>query len=259
MEKKYIHSKIVENQRISKNLYTLKLKAPDIARTIKVGQFINIYFQNDVKIFPRPFSISEVKEDLLFLRYKIIGSQTRKMSTWKKGYEIRILGPLGNSFDISENVKSHILVGGGIGVAPLFYLRDQLYQKGGKIHFFVGATTQKEHYFTEDDKSNLYLATDDGTLGFDGTVVALLKEHYPELSKPAVIYCCGPEPMLEALKSFGHRHDIEVQVSMEKIMACGNGLCQGCAIRTEDHMDRDYLLVCKDGPIFNARDIIIDD
>jgi len=237
----------------------MQLKAPEIARSSNPGQFINIYFQNSAKIFPRPFSISQIEEDIIYIRYKVIGSQTSKMSEWKKNDKVRILGPLGNKFNINSEIRSHILVGGGIGSAPLFYLRDALLEKDLDVQFFIGAANRDEHYVLEDKSCILKLATDDGSIGWHGTVTELLQEEWPKIEQPAVIYSCGPEPMLEALKKFAQKNNTEVQVSMEKIMACGNGLCQGCAVRTEDHIEQDYVLVCKDGPIFKAKDIIIDD
>lgn len=259
MDKHYFYSRIVANKQVGDKLFTMQLKAPEIARSSSPGQFINIYFQDSVKIFPRPFSISEIKDDNIFIRYKVIGSQTKKMSEWKKNDEVRILGPLGNQFQIDPEIQSHILVGGGIGVAPLFYLRDALVENDLDVRFFIGAANRDELYILKDKNCILKLATDDGSLGWHGTVIDLLQEEWSKIDQPAVIYSCGPEPMLEALKKFGQKNNTEVQVSMEKIMACGNGLCQGCAVRTENHVDQDYVLVCKDGPIFKAKDIIIDD
>lgn len=248
----------MENKAISASLFTMRIQAPTIAKLSYPGQFVNLYFENDVKIFPRPFSISEIDGDIIFIRYKIIGSQTKKMSKWQNGERVKILGPLGNSFAVDQNIKSHILIGGGIGIAPLFYLRDYIKKYIDGIYFFAGAANKSEHFKYSKRESKNYLATDDGGVGFHGNVVELFKKNYSELPKPAVIYGCGPEPMLKSLKIFGQKNDIEVQLSMEKIMGCGNGLCQGCAIPTEDHIDSKYLLVCKDGPVFKAKDIIID-
>lgn len=260
MKKHFKFCEVIENKQISDTLFTLKIQAPKIAHESKPGQFINLYFNNDVKIFPRPFSISEIDSEGIFVRYKTIGSQTVKMSNWKKGDKVKVLGPLGNSFHVDlENIMSHVLVGGGIGVAPLFYLRDYIVKNGGGVHFFIGATSRDEHFIKTDDKSDLYLASDDGSLGFNGNVVSLMKEYIDKLPQPVIIYSCGPEPMLQALKEFGSKKDYDIQVSMEKIMGCGNGLCQGCAIRMEKHIDRKYLLACKDGPIFQAKDILIHD
>ena len=157
MKKHYSHFKILDNNQVCDTLFTLKILAPEIANNSSPGQFINIYFDNDVKIFPRPFSISQVTGEVLYIRYKIIGSQTKKMSTWEAGEKIKILGPLGNSFDVNAKTTNHILVGGGIGVAPLFYLRDKVYNQQGNVHFFVGAASEKEHYIIEDDKRNYIL------------------------------------------------------------------------------------------------------
>lgn len=256
MSKNYLKTSVQKNKLVGENLFTMILDCPQIAKQSSPGQFINIYFQDKIKIFPRPFSISQITDEQLKLRYEAIGSQTKKMSDWSPGQEIQILGPLGNSFNISSQANSHILVGGGIGIAPLFFLRDKLYQEDKTIHFFSGAYTKEKHYIKSDNKSKLYLATDDGSLGYQGTIVELLKREISAIPPPYMIYSCGPEPMLKNLKNYCAAQNIALQVSMEKIMGCGQGLCQGCAIESQDP-DNKYLLVCEDGPIFNSKDIII--
>jgi len=256
MTKNYFKTTVQKNKQISDNLFTLYLKSPHIARESKPGQFINIYFQNTLKIFPRPFSISQIVDNQILIRYEVIGTQTKKMSKWAPGREIKIMGPLGNSFDIPSEVNSHILVAGGIGIAPLFFLRDNLYDKGENIYFFSGAHTETKHYIKNDNKSKFYLATDDGSLGYHGNVVELLKENISDIPSPSIIYSCGPEPMLKSLKNYSQDQNIELKISMEKIMGCGQGLCQGCAIEAKAP-EQAYWLVCKDGPVFNSKDIII--
>ncbi|NPE28332.1 dihydroorotate dehydrogenase electron transfer subunit [Methanococcoides sp. SA1] len=244
----------MKNEQLEEKYWKMVFDCPEIAIDAKPGQFIEIYFENSVKIFPRPFSIANVEGGELHLIYKVIGSQTEEMTTWKEGKEVELLGPLGNTFTTADDTKTHILVGGGVGLAPMVFMSNVL--DGENYKFFCGGRDSKEYFPELKDAGKMYISTDDGSQGFHGNVVQNLEKEIANIDRPAVIYACGPDKMCEALKHFGEKHDLEVQISMETIMACGMGLCQGCAIKTYDENGNDKIsLVCKDGPVFKGEEI----
>jgi len=256
--RKFTETEVVENVNIAKDIYRLKLNIPDIVKSVEPGQFLNIYFQNSPNIFPRPFSIAGIDDDNILILYKVVGKQTEKMSSWQKGYKTVVLGPLGNSFDLSsDNDISHVLVAGGVGIAPLMFVCDKLSLMGINPYFFIGAKNKNELLIIEDPKSRLYISTDDGSAGFAGNVVDHFKSVINSIKKPVSVYACGPDEMNKALVNMGVVPGIRVQVSLERVMACGLGICQGCAIKTKDISGNNYYsLVCKDGPVFKGGEII---
>ncbi len=254
--KKICKAKLLKNDQLAEKYWKMRFLCPEIAKEAEPGQFIEVYFENSVKLFPRPFSIANSDGKHIDLIYKSIGSQTEIMTTWEIGETVQILGPLGNSFEIDDSVKSHILVGGGVGLAPMVFMSKVMKEKNMNFVFFSGGRDDNEYFPTLEDKNNMYISTDNGSLGFYGNVVQNLENEISNLEKPAVIYACGPEKMCEALKYFADKHKLEVQISMETIMACGMGLCQGCAIKTYDNKGNDKIsLVCKDGPVFKGNEI----
>jgi dihydroorotate dehydrogenase electron transfer subunit len=181
------------------------------------------------------------------------------MTTWKVGAEIEILGPLGNTFEIDPKIKTHILVGGGVGLAPMVFMSEVLSQKKLNFAFFSGGRNDKEYFPDLNNSEKMFISTDDGSQGFHGNIIQLLEKEIGNFARPAVIYACGPEKMSEAVKYFGKKHNLETQISMETLMACGMGLCQGCAIKTYDDAGHDSIsLVCKDGPVFRGDKINFD-
>lgn len=256
--RRFKETEVLENVKIAKDIYRLKLNIPDIVDSAEPGQFLNIYFQDSSNIFPRPFSIAGIDGDNILILYKVVGKQTEKMSSWQKGYETKVLGPLGNSFDLSSDSDiSHVLIAGGVGVAPLMFVRDRLFLMGITSHFFIGLKNKSELPIIEKTKSKLYISTDDGSVGFAGNVVDHFKSMLNSIKKPVSVYACGPDEMNKALVNMEVEPGMKVQVSLERVMACGLGICQGCAIKTRDVSGNNhYSLVCKDGPVFKGEEII---
>ncbi len=252
--KQICQTKILENKQLAEKYWKLSFLCPDIAKAAKPGTFIEVYFRNSVKLFPRPFSIANATDDAVELIYKVVGTQTEKMTHWKAGEKKEILGPLGNTFTIEDNIKTHILVGGGVGLAPMVFLSKELERQHANYVFFSGGRNDKEFFPNLGDK--VYISTDDGSRGFHGNVVQNLKKKIRYFPKPSVIYACGPEKMSEAVNEFAKKQQIPTQISMETLMACGMGLCQGCAIKIYDKTGKDKIsLVCTDGPVFKGEDI----
>ena len=251
---------VQSNQQVAQAIFLTKIHTPIIAQNCSPAQFVNFYFPDSVKLFPRPFSIAGKEGENILILYKIVGSQTALMSQWSKGTELKLLGPLGNSFKITQrHYTNYILLAGGVGAAPLLFLRDELSAVGIKPYFFIGARTNSELPLNQDEKSHLLLSTDDGSAGFQGTVIAHFIHHLNQFAAPSIVCTCGPEVMLKALKQYNLPEYFDVFVSLEKVMACGLGLCQGCVVRmSKPAAEPCYSLVCKDGPVFNLKDVQLD-
>lgn len=253
MKKSMLRALILENIEIEKDIFSMTIKAKELAENAKAGQFVNLYLNNNKNLLPRPISICEIdkKQGTLRLVYKILGEGTLLFSKFKKGDFIQILGNLGNGYKIFEEEKTHILVGGGIGIPPLLETCKQL--KGEKI-VILGFRTGK--FLTADFErlgAKVYIATDDGSFGFKGNVVELMEK---ENISGDYIYACGPKIMLEAITKYGEKKNIFTQISMEERMACGLGACLGCVVKTNENGEETYKRVCKEGPVFNSLEVV---
>ncbi len=240
---------------LDNQIFLLKIKSPEIAHSIKPGQFLNIKVSETIyPLLRRPFSVCDVEDDFFYIMFNVFGEGTKILARKHFGDELDVLGPLGNGFNLNGNYDTAVIVAGGLGAAPFPYFIKSL---GGdkKIFSFIGGRTYRD-VITHGMK-NISIATDDGSLGYKGNVVELLNENIELLkSQKLKIFACGPNAMLRALKNFCIKNNFECEVSTESSMACGFGICQGCPIESTKNPDK-YLLVCKDGPVFNVKDIII--
>ncbi len=245
-------SKVESVQKISENIFLIKVLAPSIASLVKPGQFCNIKVsENSFPLLRRPFSICDVEGDYLFFLFDIHGEGTKLISKKKPGEFLELLGPLGNGFNYKEGFDTAVIVAGGLGVAPFPFLLKNL-TANKKVICLLGGRSKKS--IVTYGLKNVLAATDDGSEGFHGTVVELLKRENKNISKDKFrIFACGPTPMLKALQSYCVENNFDCQISVECAMACGFGICQGCPI--EPTNDGSYLLVCKDGPVFEAKSV----
>lgn len=250
-----INSPVEEILEINPRIYLLKIFSPELTSIIKPGQFLNVRVSERVyPLLRRPFSVCDVEGDHLFLMFNIMGEGTNILAHKPIGSELDILGPLGNGFNLSDDYETAVIVAGGLGVAPFPYLTRMLDGKKNIISFIGGRTrddviTYKLRNFKE--------SSDDGSVGFKGNVVQLLEKNLELLkSKKIKVYACGPTAMLRALKEFCIKQNFECEASTECAMACGFGICQGCPIESTQDKEK-YLLVCKDGPVFNIKDVVI--
>lgn len=240
---------------LDNNIFIQKIYAPKIAGIIQPGQFLNIRASETLyPLLRRPFSICDCEGDHIYIMFNIFGEGTRIIANKKIGDVLDILGPLGNGFDLSGDYDTAIIAAGGLGAAPFPYITRKL--AGSKnIYSFIGGKTGRD--VITYNLHNVNLSTDDGSLGFKGNVVDLLREKIDLLRKSRIkMFACGPTPMLRAIKDFCIESNINCEVSTECAMACGFGICQGCPIESTRQKDS-YLLVCKDGPVFNVRDVVI--
>lgn len=246
------------NEEIAKDIYSLKIESPEIARSNIPGQFINIQTNpGGNPIWRRPFSVARIHNNTIEIIYKAIGTGTNQMAALNPGDVSDIIGPLGNTFSLELNQNiTPLLIGGGLGFAPLIILRDYFVRNGRHPVLFMGALNKSEHYYTEDTEAELHLASDDGSLGQPGFVTDILSE-FLQTHADGIFqaFSCGPEPMMKAVAQICRDHAIPLELSIEREMACGIGLCQGCAIQQKPPHKK-YALVCKDGPIFNADHLV---
>lgn len=241
---------ILEQKEIAPGIFDLTLSAPAVASAAAAGQFVEVHPDDGAHLLPRPISICgyNKKAGTLRLVYQVVGEGTALFSKKKAGDTLRIMGPLGHGFTPAGN--KHILIGGGIGVPPLLQLAKEL---EGEKEVFLGFRSVPilTDEFTAAG-AKVHIATDDGSVGYHGTAVALAKMLGVTGS---TIYSCGPKPMLKAVADFSAESGIPAQVSMEERMACGFGVCVGCVVKIKDGDGFVYKKACKDGPVFSAEEV----
>lgn len=245
-----ISSRIFETVDIASNrqlpgseLMLLTFYSPKVALMSKPGQFVEIGFEGT--ILPKPISIHRTfKYGVVELLYQVVGKGTSILSKMQDGETITVLGPLGNGFSLEPDMP-YYLVGGGTGIAPMLDIHDKLGDREHKI--FLGARTKSLLPDPGRFPKDTNYATDDGSIGFKGTIVDLMSQ---SLLPEGTILACGPKPMLKAL----HQRFVgwPMQFSLESYMACGVGACLGCVVQTKNG----YRKVCSDGPVFEASEVI---
>jgi dihydroorotate dehydrogenase electron transfer subunit len=247
---------VVDRREVVQGIFVVTLQSREIATSSLPGQFLNVRCgEGCLPLLRRPFSISRIDGDNIELMFNVIGQGTRMLSAKRPGDSLDVLGPLGRPFGIGGEYETAVLVAGGLGVAPFPFLTDFLARSNKKILTFLGARTSSQ--LTEHFLRNVEVATDDGSRGFAGTVVDLLRGSLssgPVAS--AKIFGCGPTKMLQSLAQLADKSAIDCELSLEGDMACGMGICQGCPVERSDGK-RKYALVCTDGPTFNSKDIIL--
>jgi dihydroorotate dehydrogenase electron transfer subunit len=186
--------------------------------------------------------------------FNILGEGTKKLASRHIGDYIDLLGPLGNGFNFDRNFDTAIIVAGGLGVAPFPYFIKMI-NRIKEVYSFIGGKTDKD--IITYGMKNITVSTDDGSVGTKRNVVELLELNIKKFdSKRIKIFGCGPNAMLRKLKELSSAHNLDCEVSTECAMACGFGICQGCPIESTQHPEK-YLLVCKNGPVFNIKDVVI--
>jgi len=246
---------IVEKvEEIQLGIFILKVNAPQIAAEAKPGQFCNIKVSDSTfPLLRRPFSICDVEGEVISFQFNIVGEGTKILSNLKKGDILDMLGPLGVGFDYSGDFDNALIIAGGIGAAPFPFLIKNI-SDAKNITSFVGGRSKKD--IIKYKLENIITSTDDGSEGFCGNVVQLLDSEINNYeSSTTKIFACGPNPMLRALSKYSIEKGFDCEISTESVMACGFGICQGCNVEGTNS-DR-FLLVCKDGPVFKAEDVIL--
>ena len=234
---------IVENIALTKDVYKMKLVG-DTSAITSSGQFVNI--QLDGLYLRRPISVCDCEGDCLTLLYKVVGKGTEQMSKMKDG-NLDILTGLGNGYDLSKSGNNPLLIGGGVGVPPLYMLCKKLVAEGKSVSVVLGFNTKDEIFYEEEFKAlgvKVYVTTVDGSYGIKGFVTEAMKE-----IDYSYFYTCGPEPMLKAIYSASKTSG---QFSFEERMGCGFGACMGCSCKTITG----YKRICKEGPVLEKEEIL---
>jgi dihydroorotate dehydrogenase electron transfer subunit len=247
----------------------LSIALPRIAAGYRPGTFVHLLTGSGETVLRRPFSIARVRGEEVVLLYRIVGSGTQWMRARRFGDPVDAMGPLGRAFELRA-AKRTLLVGGGLGIAPLLGLAEALAAagRGGPIEALLGVRTEGDVFgptLTE-GLGRLALAwsfaTDDGSAGFAGNVVQLLARRLDELAAAGgsasdlAVYAAGPERMLGATARLCLTRGLDLQVSMEAHMGCGVGACRACGIVTWRDPSRINGRVCREGPVFDAREIL---
>jgi len=240
----------------------LAFECARVARSYRPGAFVHLRTGDASTPLRRPFSIARVRGDEVVLLYRIIGTGTRWMRARRPGDELDVMGPLGHVFRLRAPVDRTVLVGGGLGIAPLLGLAEALTAHGGagRIDALLGVRSRGDVFgdsLTEGlPELAWHLATDDGSEGFAGNAAQLLAARLDEWARPGggrlAVYAAGPEPMLEAVARVCLPRGLDLQVSMEAHMACGVGACRACGIVPWKDEERIHGRVCREGPVFDA-------
>ncbi|HEX9653275.1 MAG TPA: dihydroorotate dehydrogenase electron transfer subunit [bacterium] len=259
---------VVSVKNLSGAIYLMRLHCPALAEDAHPGQFVNVKVNNDyIPLLRKPFSICRRHEEegWIEILWKIVGKGTEALSGYRPGQQINVLGPLGRGYSIRPDLELAILVGGGLGVAPLPFLCQELLQVGKKVEVFLGAKSEKELAFVRQFLElgvEVFVTTEDGSVGEKGLITELLIERLKKsFPKPAIFFCCGPTGFLNSMIRISESFDIDGQMAIETMMGCGFGICVGCPVRIRDSKpgERWYKLTCLDGPVFGAREVVLDD
>ena len=240
---KQVFLEITENIKLTDNVMKMTLKG-DISDITAPGQFVNIKI--DGLFLRRPISVCDAVGDTLTIIYKVVGKGTEEMAKMKEG-KLDVLTGLGNGYDTSKSGSEVLLLGGGVGVPPLYMLCKKLISEGKKVSVVLGFNTKSEVFCENEFKAlgaDVYVTTVDGTYGIKGFVTDAIKDiNY------TYFYTCGPEPMLKAIYKAA---ETSGQFSFEERMGCGFGACMGCSCKTVTG----YKRICKDGPVLEKEEIL---
>jgi len=268
----HLRPRIVEHVEIGPRMWRLVFESPELARNAVPGQFVHVLCgtSND-PLLRRPFSIHDADPDSgqVALLYEIRGRGTALLAEKSPGETLDVLGPLGNGFSLPDTGDRPVwLVGGGMGAAPLYFLARRIADTAGSecMTFNMGARTADMHICLDgfrcfcpgDPESRYWISTDDGSLGDRCFATDLLTRRIENMDTGSapVIYACGPDAMLRVVARIANEHSLECQVSLEAKMACGVGACMGCVVKIRDGGGYEYVRVCREGPVFDAREVI---
>lgn len=233
---------ILSNERIAEDTYKMMIESK-LPADMKPGQFVNIKVEEH--FLRRPISISSIDNDSYTIIYKVVGEGTEILSRMKKGMELNVFGPLGSSYPIHEELAAVLLLGGGVGVPPLYEVAKQYRRLNKRVVVALGFNSANACFYEEEFKAlgcEVLMATMDGSVGVRGTVLDAVDNAGIDID---FVYSCGPMPMLKAIEN----RYTKGYTSFEARMACGIGACMGCVCK--DKKDETiYYRICKEGPVF---------
>jgi len=258
---KHHQARVLEHKEAGGGYRILTLEAPGIASRAKPGQFVHMRIPHlDGSVLRRPFSIYRADRKKLSILYKSVGRGTHSMKSIRKDDEVSLLGPLGNGFPLGRTKEVPVLVAGGYGVAPLVFLATRLRRKG---IIFIGGAKACDILCVRDFKAlgwDVRIATEDGSIGVKGLVTKILDEWLsPGCGAEGVVfYACGPEGLMKAVGERASYHGSRAWLSLDKHMGCGVGACLACVQKIKRNGAVSLLRVCREGPVFEASEIVWD-
>lgn len=248
-----MRAKIVNARRFGAYAH-LVLTAPQIARRARPGQFVMVRAEGEGAPFlRRPFSICRARANTVELLIKAVGPGSRLIASQPAGASLDVVGPLGTGFTLTGK-SPRLLIGGGFGVAPLLFLAESLQARGVDAEVLIGGRCEEDLLLRRELKmagARVACATEDGSHGTHGLVTDLLEARLENRTRPCRMAAAGPWALLRAVAGLAQRRKAPAEVSLEEMMACGLGVCNGCVIKVKNH----YLRVCKEGPVFRAEDV----
>lgn len=243
--------KILTNQQLAKDVYRMTLTGDTCG--IRPGQFVNIKL--DGLYLRRPISVCDCVGCVLTLIYKVVGKGTELMSKMTQCEELDVLSGLGNGYDLTKSGETPLLIGGGVGVPPLYMLCRKLVEEGRHPTVVLGFNKAEEVFYPNEFAAlgaEVKVATVDGSVGVKGFVTDAIAALSDEGKKFSYFYTCGPEPMLKAVYNSPVLDGVEGEFSFEERMGCGFGACMGCSCKTVTG----YKRICKDGPVLEKKEIL---
>ena len=250
---------VLANERLHDSLYLMTLSSPKLASQMLPGQFVHMSIPDlHADILRRPFSIydSNPDEGILEILYQVVGTGTERMTCWEKGSATDMIGPIGKRWTYPDEAERALLIGGGVGAAPLYMLAKEMTAKGIDVDAVLGAATEpmlvcKDRYGSLCGDS-AHFTTDDGSFGTEGFATAKVQELLDRGIEYGYAAICGPEPLMRFASRMTMDAGIPTQVSLERRMACGIGACLSCTCDTDGGRKR----VCIDGPVFDASEVV---
>lgn len=258
---------VLQIDEVARGIFLMRLLCPEISRSVQPGQFVNVQVrQEPIPLLRRPFSVCRVNtvEGTFDLLWKAIGIGTELMAKSRPGDRLNVLGPLGRGFSNPKTPATMaIVVAGGLGVAPMPMLVDNLRNHQVSVRTLLGARTKDELWGAEifaAQGAAVRLATDDGSSGLKGFVTALLQEELQH-HRTIEVFACGPMPMLANVSAICLAAKISAQLAVETMMGCGLGICMGCPMVPWSGVEARgrYLLACTDGPVFRAGEVSLNE
>lgn len=244
---------LIKKVELREGLFDFTISNKEMAEKCLAGQFLHIKCGNKV-LLRRPISICDVNGEEIRFIFEVRGEGTKELSLAKVGESLDVLGPLGKGFTLLDKSKKVIFIGGGIGIFPLLMAAKHY---GENATVLLGFRDKKTIVLKDEFQKlgcNVLIATDDGSEGYKGFITDLLEKENID-----GIFACGPKPMLIKTANFSKANDIFCELSMEERMGCGIGACLVCACKTKKGEGTTFSHVCKDGPVFNAKEVIFDD
>lgn len=248
--------KVLENKMLGEGYQLLKVQGEKNIDAAKAGQFFMIKCKNGITVLRRPISLHHVDREnsILEFYFEVKGKGTQELAALKTGEMVNLQGPLGKGFTVDVEGQEIMVIGGGMGNAPVKLVIEELKKRGNKVTYIMGGRNREALNIRENfnlEGVEHHITTDDGSLGSKGNVVEKMKELLSQKRYDAV-YTCGPHRMMEAVAETAQKNDVYCEISLEERMACGVKACVGCSIKTLEGMKK----VCYDGPVFDSKTIV---